>query len=110
MATAKNNLISKETITTGVSALKSVLATEVVKRQIKSLLKDRAGHFMMAIVQVVEGTPQLQSCDPQSVINAAIASAVLNLPIEKNLGFSYIVPYKDKDKGNLAQFQLGLIL
>lgn len=107
MATAKNNLIAKETITTGVPALKSVLATEVVKRQIKSLLKDRAGHFMMAIVQVVEGTPQLQSCDPQSVINAAIASAVLNLPIEKNLGFSYIVPYKDKDKGNLAQFQLG---
>ena len=61
----------------------------------------------MAIVQVVEGTPQLQQAEPQSIINAAIASAVLNLPIEKNLGFAYIVPYKDREKGMIAQFQLG---
>lgn len=108
MANAKNNLIPNlATKNKGIPALKSALATEVVKRQIKSLLKERAGHFMMAIVQVVEGTPQLQECDPQSIINASIASAVLNLPIEKNLGFCYIVPYKDREKGNLAQFQLG---
>lgn len=92
---------------TGVPALKSMLASQAIKKQIKSLLGDRAGHFMMAIVQVVEGTPQLQEADPQSIINAAIASAVLNLPIEKNLGFAYIVPYKDKEKGMIAQFQMG---
>lgn len=92
---------------TGVPALKSMLASQAIKKQIKSLLGDRAGHFMMAIVQVVEGTPQLQEADPQSIINAAIASAVLNLPIEKNLGFAYIVPYRDKEKGMIAQFQMG---
>lgn len=102
MATAKNNLVGKEIPQTGVPALKSMLATQAIKKQIKSLLGDRAGHFMMAIVQVVEGTPQLKKCDPQSIINASIASAVLNLPIEKNLGFAYIVPY-----GTLAQFQMG---
>lgn len=97
----KNNLINTN-IGTGVPALKSLLATEAIKKQIKSLLGDKAGHFMMAIVGVVEGTPQLQTCDPQSIINSAIVSATLDLPIEKNLGYAYIVPYKDK-----AQFQLG---
>lgn len=53
MATAKNNLVGKEIPQTGVPALKSMLATQAIKKQIKSLLGDRAGHFMMAIVQVV---------------------------------------------------------
>lgn len=109
MARANNNLttLGAANTQTGVPALKSVLATEVIKKQIKSLLGERAGHFMMAIVQVVEGTPQLQEADPQSIINSAIASATLNLPIEKNLGFAYIVPYRDKNKGMVAQFQMG---
>lgn len=108
MAKTKNQLATFGTQgNTGVPALKSMLASQAIKKQIKSLLGDRAGHFMMAIVQVVEGTPQLQEADPQSIINAAIASAVLNLPIEKNLGFAYIVPYRDKEKGMIAQFQMG---
>ncbi len=108
MAKPKNQLATfRAQGNTGVPALKSMLASQAIKKQIKSLLGDRAGHFMMAIVQVVEGTPQLQEADPQSIINAAIASAVLNLPIEKNLGFAYIVPYRDKEKGMIAQFQMG---
>lgn len=109
MAKANNNLIdnNQNHLTTGINgtgipALKSLLATDAIRRQMKSLLGEKAGHFMMTIVGVVEGTPQLQSCDPQSIINSAIASATLDLPIEKNLGYAYIVPYKNK-----AQFQLG---
>lgn len=109
MAKANNSLIgnNQNNLTTGINgtgipALKSLLATDAIRRQMKSLLGEKAGHFMMAIVGVVEGTPQLQSCDPQSIINSAIASATLDLPIEKNLGYAYIVPYKDK-----AQFQMG---
>lgn len=109
MAKVKNELVPKEDTqsSVGVPALKSILATQAIRKQLKSLLGERAGHFMMAIIQVVEGTPQLQQAEPQSIINAAIASAVLNLPIEKNLGFAYIVPYNDKNKGMLAQFQMG---
>ncbi|MBC2850285.1 recombinase RecT [Cetobacterium sp. 8H] len=97
-----NNSLSTGINGTGIPALKSLLATEAIRKQMKSLLGDKAGHFMMAIVGVVEGTPQLQDCEPQSIINSAIASATLDLPIEKNLGYAYIVPYKDK-----AQFQMG---
>lgn len=99
---SNSNILSTGINGTGIPALKSLLATEAIRKQMKSLLGDKAGHFMMAIVGVVEGTPQLQDCEPQSIINSAIASATLDLPIEKNLGYAYIVPYKDK-----AQFQMG---
>lgn len=109
MARVKNDLVGSNSNNlstgingTGIPALKSLLATEAIRKQMKSLLGDKAGHFMMAIVGVVEGTPQLQDCEPQSIINSAIASATLDLPIEKNLGYAYIVPYKDK-----AQFQMS---
>ena len=82
--------------------LQEFLGQDTIKKQMKALLKDRAGYFAMALVQVVDGNEQLQNAEPQSIFNAGIASAILGLPIEKNLGFSYIVPYKDK-----AQFQIG---
>lgn len=82
--------------------LQEFLGQDTVKKQMKALLKDRAGYFAMALVQVVDGNEQLKNAEPQSIFNAGIASAILGLPIEKNLGFSYIVPYKDK-----AQFQIG---
>ena len=82
--------------------LQEFLGQDTIKKQMKALLKDRAGYFAMALVQVVDGNEQLQNAEPQSIFNAGIASAILGLPIEKNLGFSYIVPY-----GSKAQFQIG---
>ena len=97
---AKNNMygVQEEKQIT----LQEFLGQDTIKKQMKALLKDRAGYFAMALVQVVDGNEQLQNAEPQSIFNAGIASAILGLPIEKNLGFSYIVPYKDK-----AQFQIG---
>ena len=100
MKVAKNNMygVQEEKQVT----LQEFLGQDTIKKQMKALLKDRAGYFAMALVQVVDGNEQLQNAEPQSIFNAGIASAILGLPIEKNLGFSYIVPYKDK-----AQFQIG---
>ena len=100
MKVAKNNMygVQKEKQIT----LQEFLGQDTIKKQMKALLKDRAGYFAMALVQVVDGNEQLQNAEPQSIFNAGIASAILGLPIEKNLGFSYIVPY-----GSKAQFQIG---
>ena len=100
MKVAKNNMygVQEEKQVT----LQEFLGQDAVKKQMKALLKDRAGYFAMALVQVVDGNEQLKNAEPQSIFNAGIASAILGLPIEKNLGFSYIVPYGDK-----AQFQIG---
>ncbi|SDG81489.1 recombinase, phage RecT family [Aneurinibacillus thermoaerophilus] len=37
-----------------------------------------------------------------SIVSSAIVAATLDLPIDKNLGYAWIIPY-----GNKAQFHLG---
>ncbi len=44
--------------------------------------------------------------EPKSIIGSAMIAACLDLPIEKSLGFAWIVPYKKGDQ-KLAQFQIG---
>lgn len=99
MIKAKNNMYGE---VREQETLKQFLGTPGAKKQLKGLLKDKAAYFAMALVQVVEGNDQLQRAEPQSIFNAGIASAILGLPFEKNLGFAYIVPYGEK-----AQFQVG---
>jgi recombination protein RecT len=55
----------------------------------------------------VAQTQLLAHADPVSIYQAAAVAATLDLPLNQNLGFAYIVPYRDKDRGQVAQFQLG---
>lgn len=82
--------------------LRGIVESDAYKKRFAELLRDRAPQFVASMVQLVNATPQLQACDPHSIIAAAVTAAALDLPIEKSLGFAWIVPY-----GNQAQFQLG---
>lgn len=73
-----------------------------IKSRIESILGKRASVFSASILSLVKSTEQLQKCQPMTIIGAAMVAATLDLPINKNLGFAYIVPYKDE-----AQFQMG---
>ncbi|MGX6592727.1 recombinase RecT [Cetobacterium ceti] len=69
-------------------------------KKLKAVLGDNANAFMVSLVNLYNS--DLSGCDPQSVLNAAFIAAALKLPIEKNLGFAYIIKY-----GKQAQFILG---
>lgn len=50
----------------------------------------------------------LDNAHPETIINSCYQSVLLNLPLEKNFGYCYVVPYWDnKTKINNAQFQMG---
>lgn len=91
----------------GVALLKQALEKPEYTAALARVLKDRAPQFASSLVQLVSGDPRLAQCDPKSIIAAAMTPAILDLPIEKNLGFAWIVAYKDKTRGYVAQFQMG---
>jgi recombination protein RecT len=66
------------------------------------LLDKNAPAFLSSLVSAVGGNSQLQKCEPESIMSAAFVAAALKLPIDPNLGFSYIIPY-----GTKAQYQIG---
>lgn len=77
-----------------------------VQRRITDLLKNRASQFTTSLVTAVNENSKLAGCEPQSVINAALTAASMDLPINQNLGFAYLIPYKGKN-GDVCQFQMG---
>lgn len=79
---------------------------ENVGKRINELLKDRAPQFTTTLMAALNSNKALNNCEPQSVVTAALTAASMDLPINQNLGFAYLIPYKNKD-GDVCQFQMG---
>lgn len=88
--------------TSNLDRLKSMLSGESVQVQFKNALKDNSGPFVASVIDLYNSDNHLKKCDPGQVVMEALKAATLKLPINKQLGFAYIVPYKD-----VPQFQLG---
>lgn len=63
---------------------------------------------MSSLLNLYNGDPNIQAAEPMSIVSSAMVAASLDLPIDKNLGYAWIVPFYDNKKGHkAAQFQLG---
>ena len=98
------NVAKKETV-------KSLFESPEIKQRIAAILDKNAPQFITSVIQLVNSDKNLAECKPISVINAAMTAATLNLPLNNNLGFAYVVPYNVSVGNNQwekqAQFQLG---
>ncbi len=83
---------------TGMERLKSMLNAESVKAQFASVLEKSAPTFMASLIDLYNTDTYLQKCDPKEVVMEALKAAVLKLPLNKALGFSYLVPYNNSVK------------
>lgn len=89
--------------------LKEFFSKDLVKSKFNELLGKNAGAFVTSVLQVARSNEMLAKATPDSVFNAALMAATLNLPINSNLGFAHMVPFKNNKKGGAveAQFQIG---
>lgn len=69
-----------------------------VQNQLKSVLKENAGTFATSLIELYTSDKQLQSCDPNRVVQEAVKAASMKLPLNKNLGYAYILVFKNWDK------------
>lgn len=90
---------------TGIAAY---LTQEAVKNQINNVIGGKNGQrFISAIVSAVNNNAALQECTNQSILSGALLGESLNLSPSPQLGQYYLVPFNDRNKGKVAQFQLG---
>lgn len=73
-----------------------------IMTRFEQILNKNASAYVASLIQAVQASDKLQKCNKMTILSAAMKAAALNLPIESNLGFAYIIPY-----GNEAQFQIG---
>lgn len=102
---AVQNSLAKQNQRLGITAY---LSRDDVKNQINQVISGKNGtRFIASVVSAVNNNPALQECTNQSVLSAALLGESLNLSPSPQLGQYYMVPFNDKNKGKVAQFQLG---
>lgn len=103
----KNLLVNKQEtsaqqVSAGSLGLKSLLNAPTMQKKFEQVLNKKAPQFMASLLNLYNGDPGLQKADPMSIVSSAMVAASLDLPVDKNLGYAWIIPY-----GGKAQFQLG---
>ena len=98
------------------TGIKGLFQNPMVMKRVEEILGKRAATFATSVIQIVNSSALLKEADPTSILNAAMVAATLDLPLNNQLGFAWIVPYKenkqDKETGKwnsrvVAQFQIG---
>ncbi|NLK93900.1 MAG: recombinase RecT [Clostridiales bacterium] len=101
----KNELSKKDGIgqVSAISnSVKGLMDSPAVKKRFEEVLCERAPQYMSSIVNLVNSDTNLKKCEPMSVIASCMVAATMDLPVDKNLGYAWVVPY-----GTKAQFQMG---
>lgn len=103
--------MSNQQIATQQQSVKQFFSQEIIKNKIQEVLGKRSNQFITTVLQIASSNDLLAKADPVSILNASMVAATLDLPINQNLGFAYIIPFNQKQKDGshkiVAQFQLG---
>ena len=89
--------------------MSSFLDGEGMRKRFDELLGKRSPQFISSIVSLVNADTNMQQAfyeAPMTVIQSALKAATFDLPIDQNLGYAYIVPFKNKGTMT-ANFILG---
>lgn len=99
--------MANEVATTKKQGIAGYLAQEAVKANVENVVgaKD-AQRFISSVVSAVQTNPSLAECTNASILSAALLGHSLNLPQSPQLGYFYLVPFKNKT-GTEATFQLS---
>lgn len=89
----------KPTTTTTIS---NHFANPKVNDFLQQQLGEKKGEFVSNLIALTESDKALQNCNPSELMKCAMNATALNLPLNKNLGYAYVVPYK-----GVPQFQMG---
>lgn len=83
---------------TSVQKFKSVMQAPSVLEQFQNALGENKEAFVASLIDLYNTDNKLQQCDPNKVVMEALKAAVLKLPINKALGFAYILPFNKNTK------------
>lgn len=99
-----------------VEFLRTDKATDWIKSKFSN--ENEIARFKSNIVSISNSNELLQKADPKTIMTACYQGVLLNLPMEKQFGYAYVVPYNTKitriingreiqEWINQAQFQMG---
>jgi len=93
---------------TGLKLFNQFIANPRTQDYLTTVLAEKRASFVNNITALVANNATLQVCKPDTLLFASLKATALELPLDQNLGFAYVLPYKDNKTGvTSAQFQMG---
>lgn len=97
------------------NTIASYLGADAVRKSIEKVVTEKnVDRFVTSIVSAVQANPALSRCTNQSILSAALQGEALQLPPSPQLGYYYMVGYKNNKTINgqkveveEATFQMG---
>lgn len=86
--------------------MRAIVNADASQELLKGSLKENAGAFSASVIDLYSSDTYLQNCAPQAVFAEVLKAVSLKLPINKQLGFAYIIPRRDHGVWKPV-FQLG---
>lgn len=109
MAETKNELVKKTTQAPSKMAFSAFMTSNAITNKVNSIIGDEKSgkRFISGIISAVSVNPALSECSNSSILSGALLGESLNLSPSPQMAQYYLVPFNDKDRGKVAQFQLG---
>ena len=73
--------------------MNDIVNAPATQKLLQNALKENAGAYAASIIDLYNTDKTLQACDPSKVMAEVLKAVSLKLPINKQLGFAYIIPY-----------------
>ena len=100
---AQNKAVS----TRPIDKLKNILGADSVKEQFQNALGANSNSFVASVIDLYNTDVSLQECNPNQVVMEALKAAVLKLPINKSLGFAYVLSFNNSKKETSIKPETG---
>ena len=103
------NEVAKTNNTKNKITFSAFMTSTGITNKINQIIGDEKSgkRFISSIISAVSNNPMLQDCDNATILSSALLGEALSLSPSSSLGKFYLVPFKDKERGMVAQFILG---
>lgn len=98
--------MTNQTAITPYQQLKQMINSDDIKARFKEILGQKSPGFLASLLNTVYLSDYLKDADPSTIMTSALTAAALDLPVDPNIGMSYIIPYNVKGR-KVARFQIG---
>jgi len=91
-----------------IEQLKDVMKIPSVVEQFQNSMAENSSLFVASIIDLFTSDEQLQKCPPGLVVAECLKAATLKLPINKGLGFAWVIArFNSKAGCHIPAFQIG---
>ena len=91
-----------------IEELKKMIDDPRTYNRFHPVLGDKTKSYLSNVLSIANNDKLLKTAEAKTILNASLQAAILDLPINQNFGFAYIVPFQNKKENKtLAQLQIG---